>query len=110
MRQKLVLTQIYYYGTSFQAVRWAKGEAEEHHQTERKKKKKKKEQTPLPPPPQPTTLKRKGIVVGLYTNIKIYSQVSEDLYSYGWLNGFQFKTNLTYVFLDCPCSFQLLDF
>lgn len=58
----MVLTQIYYYGTSFQDVRLAKVAGRgEHHQIERKKKKTTKSL------PQPTTLKRKVIVAGLYT-------------------------------------------
>lgn len=83
----MVLTQIDYYGTSFQDVRLAKGAGGgEHHQIETKKKWRTQNL------PQPTTLKRKVIVLGLYTNIKKYSWVPEDSFLYGWLSGFQFKT------------------
>lgn len=61
MRQKLVLTQIYYYRTSFQDVKLAKGAVRgEHCQTEREQK-------------NPITLKWKGVDLGLDTNIKKYS-------------------------------------
>lgn len=59
----MLLTQIDYYGTSFQDVRLAKGAGGgEHHQIERKKDKEPK-----------TSHNPQVIVLGLYTNIKKYS-------------------------------------